>query len=436
MKRTERLSARAVASIVAPGMYADGLGLYLQVRPSENSGPPAKSWIFRYGATAGERYMGLGSVSTVSLAAARAAATGAREQRRQGIDPIDARGAAKAAAGLAQSKTMTFREAGVTYIASHRAGWSSVKHAAQWEKTLAAYAFPIIGGLEVRVIDTGHVLKILEPMWTEKTVTAKRLRGRIESVLDWCKVRGYRDGENPARWRGHLDHLLAAPSKVRRVRHHPALPYNQAPAFLDDLRTRPGMSSAAIEFIIFTAARASEAVRAKPTEFDLAAKVWTIPAERMKAKREHRVPLSDAAVKLIRPLIEIAQRDGFIFTGRRGGPLRDMALAMTLRRMGYVDAKGEEITTHGFRSTFRDWAAERTNFANEVIEMALAHAIGDKVEAAYRRGELFEKRRKLMGDWAKYCATPAALESNKVVALREGPRESEGVLAAVFIRGR
>jgi integrase len=298
-------------------------------------------------------------------------AAGAREQRRQGIDPIEARDAAKAAAGLARSKTMLFREAAETYIAAHRAGWRNVKHAAQWSTTLETYAYPVVGELDVQAIDTGHMLQILEPIWVEKTETAKRLRGRLEAVLDWCKVRGDRGGENPARWRGHLDKLLPTPSKVRRVKHHPALPYAQAPAFLVDLRTRPGMSSAAIEFIIFTAARTSEAVRAKPTEFDLLGKVWTIRAERMKASREHRVPLSDAAVKLLRPLIEAAGPDGFIFTGRRGGPLSDMALTMILRRMGYVDAKGEGITTHGFRSTFRDWAAERTNFANEVVEMAL-----------------------------------------------------------------
>src|SRR5262249_32777073 len=338
---------------------------------------------------------------TVSIAAARVAAGGAREQRRQGIDPIDARDAAKAAAGLAQSKIMPFREAAETYMTAHRAEWKSAKHAWQWSVTLETYAYPVIGDLDVRAIDTSHLLKILEPLWIEKTATATRLRGRIETVLDWCKVRGYRDGENPARWRGHLDHLLAAPSKVRRVKHHPALPYGQAPAFLTDLRARTGVSAAAIEFIILTVARVSEALHAKPAEFDLAKKVWTEPAERMgKTKREHRVPLSDAAIKLVRPLIENAGSNGFLFIGPKGKPVSDMALSLVLQRMGYVDAKGEEITTHGFRSSFDDWAHESTHFPHEVIEMCLAHTVKSATEAAYWRGDVFEKRRRLMQQWA------------------------------------
>jgi integrase len=425
MKRIERLSSRAVANFTAPGMYADGRGLYLQVRASENGGPPAKSWVFRFVAPdcTRERYMGLGSLSDVSLAKARDLAGDARDKRRAGIDPITARDAAKAASAFARSKMITFREAAEAYIAAHRVSWQSIKHARQWPSTLEAYAYPVIGALDVRAIDHGHVLGVLEPIWIEKTDTAKKLQNRIETVLDWCKAHKYREGENPARWRGHLEHMLPAPTKVRAnvrpVRHHPSLPYIQASAFLSDLRTCPGISAAAIEFVIFTVARINEALRAKPAEFDLVNKVWTVPAERMgKTKRDHRVPLPDAAVKLIRPLLEAAGTDDFIFLGPRGKLLSDVALSDILRRMKYVDDKGEKITTHGFRATFKTWATEYTKFPREVIETALAHTVGSKVETAYQRGDLFEKRRKLMAAWADYCTKPAVAEPNKVVALR------------------
>jgi len=429
MKRTERLSARTVAGNLAPGMYADGAGLYLQVRPSENGSVAAKSWIFRYATATGERYMGLGSVSTTSLASARAAAQDAREQRRQGIDPIDARDSAKAAAGLVAAKAMTFRAGAEAFITAHRPSWKNAKHAAQWPATLETYAYPVIGRLDARAIDTGLVLEILEPIWATKTVTAKRLRGRIETVLDWLKVRGHRDGENPARWQGHLDHLLAAPSKVRRgKKHHPALPYSQAPEFLVDLRSHPGMSATALEFVVLTAVRSTEALGARAREFDLTGKVWTVPAERIgKTDKEHRVPLCEAAIKLVRPLIEAAGPDGFIFAGRVGR-LSDMAMTTLIRRMNemrgeaglplWVDPKenNRTVVPHGFRSTFRDWAGEETNFPKDVAEMALAHTVEDETEAAYRRGTMFEKRRKLMAAWAGYCNGQAKV--GEVVPLR------------------
>src|SRR5579885_113033 len=383
-----RLTAGDVQRKTAPGMYHDGRGLYLRIGPTG-----AKSWIYRYKAGGTERQMGLGAWPTVSLAAARERAETQRRARIDGRDPLAERRGARLAAA------MTFKQCAEAYIASHRAGWRNPKHAAQWPATLSAYAYPVFGDRPVEAVDTGLVMRAVEPIWTVKPETASRLRGRIESVLDWATARGYRQGENPARWRGHLENLLPARSKVRRVEHHAALPYGEIAAFMGELRGRDGIAARALEFAILTAARTGEVVGARWDEIDIAEKVWTIPGARMKAGREHRVPLSAPALAIVEDMAEICQSE-FIFPGGKARqPLSSMALLMTLRRMGC-----DNLTVHGFRSTFRDWAAERTGFPADVAEMALAHTVADKVEAAYRRGDLFEKRRQLAEAWAKFCA--------------------------------
>jgi integrase len=351
------------------------------------------------------------------LSDARAKASECRRLCHEGIDPIDARKAARADAALEAAKALTFKHAATAYIASHRAGWRNAKHAAQWESTLASYVEPVFGSVSVQAIDTGLVLKALEPIWKSKPETASRVRGRVEAILDWAKVRGYRDGDNPARWRGHLDKLLPKRSRVRAVKHHAALPYAELPDFLAALRAQDGIAARALEFTILTAARTGEAIGTKPEEIDTGDKVWTVPAERMKAKKEHRVPLSARVLAIVDEMNENRPASNeFLFPGgKRGKPLSNMAMTTVLRRMGRGD-----LTVHGFRSTFRDWAAERTGYPREVVEMALAHAIGDKVEAAYRRGDLFEKRRRLMAEWARYCGTSRGADQPKVVALRPG----------------
>ena len=392
-------------SAVDTGLFADGGGLYLQVTESG-----AKTWIFRFMLAGRRRDMGLGAVHTVSLADARVEAQRCRQLVRDGIDPIETRKAAKLAAKAEKAKAMTFKQCAEAYIRAHEAGWKNAKHAAQWTSTLTTYAFPVMGELPVASVDTGLVMKVIEPIWTTKTETASRVRGRIESILDWATVRHYRAGENPARWKGHLDHLLPTKAKVQKGGHHAALPYDQIADFMAALRKQDGIGARALEFAILTAARTGEVIGAAWDEIDFDKQLWTIPAERMKADKEHRVPLSDPAVAILREMEKV--RDGdFVFPGGKAQrPLSNMALLTTLRRM-----KRTDVTVHGFRSTFRDWAAEQTSVASEVAEMALAHAVGDKVEAAYRRGDLFEKRRRLMDGWAKYCSTPQS-DAN-VVAL-------------------
>ncbi len=364
-------------------LYADGGGLYLQVTPGSN-GDISKSWIFRF-ATADrtERYMGLGSLDAVSLAEAREKAADCRKLREQGKDPIDARNAQRASAAAQRAKAMTFDQCAERYIAAHRAGWRNPKHTSQWGNTLAAYASPVFGHLPVKAVDIGLVIKALEPIWALKPETASRVRGRIEAVLDWAAARGFRENDNPARWKGRLDKLLPRRSKVRAVQHLAALPYAETGAFMRDVRERDATAARALEFAVLTAARTGEVLGAQWSEIDLKGKVWTIPAARMKSGREHRVPLSEAVVAVLERAREVRQNE----------------------------------TAHGFRSTFRDWAAERTSFPSEVVEMALAHAVSDKVEAAYRRGDLFDKRRKLMDAWASYCAKPEGVRG-KVVPLR------------------
>ncbi len=401
----ERLTALRVSRLSKPGLYADGAGLYLQVTSAS-----AKSWLYRFTLRGRTRDMGLGALAVFGLADARAAATGARKLCQAGVDPIEHRDAQRAAACLAAAKGVTFKECATEFIKAHGAGWRNAKHRQQWENTVATYAEPVIGAFAVGAIDTGAVLRVIEPIWNTKTETAKRLRGRIEIILDWAKVHGYRDGENPARWRGHLDKLLPAPSKVRKHVHHAALAYKEVPDFMDALREEKGPTARALEFLILTVTRTGEAIGAKKVEIDIEEAAWTIPPERMKGGREHRVPLSKAALEIAREAI--TQDPEYVFPGRRARhPLSNMAMAMLLRRLGYAEA-----TVHGFRSTFRDWAAERTSYANHVVEMALSHAVSDKVEAAYRRGDLFEKRRRLAEDWAKFCAMPK--KSGAVVPMR------------------
>jgi integrase len=412
--RKRRLSAKAVEKQRQPGYYADGEGLYLQVtaprtkRPSHDTRKVSKSWIFRYQLNGRSREMGLGAVNAISLAEARRKAQAARALLVDRIDPIDARNAQRAAEALDRARTITFADCASRYVEAHRAGWRNAKHQYQWKQTLGdAYCAPI-ASLPVSDIDTGLVLKVLEPIWTEKPETATRLRARLERVLDWATTRGYRKGANPARWRGHLSTLLPALKKRQRVRHHPALPYEQIGQFIAELRKQGGTAARALEFTILAAARTGEVVNATPDEFDLDKGVWTVPAGRMKGGVEHRVPLPPRAVEIVR-----AQPEGvYVFPGGKGGrPLSNMAMLALLRRMGR-----EDLTVHGFRSSFRDWAAECTTYPHQVCEKALAHAVSDATEAAYRRGDLFEKRRRLMAEWATHCGRPA--KAAKVVALK------------------
>jgi integrase len=406
-RRIDKLSARFVETVKKPGFYGDGAGLYLKV---EGGG---KSWIFKRVTNGRADKIGLGPAHTIGLADARQKAAEVRAMILDGIDPKEARRAEQAAAAVADAKLITFDASRDAYIEAHRAGWKSDKHAAQWTATLETYASPHFGALPVQAVDLGMVMRALEPIWTTKTETAHRVRGRVESILDWAKVRGYRSGENPARWKGHLDHLLPARNKVRRVAHHPALPYAEVPAFLRDLRGQYGISPLALEFTILTAARTNEVLGAKPAQFDLSNALWTIPGEAMKGEREHRVPLCDRAVAIVKEMMA-AYRGPFIFPGaKRGKPLSNMSMLTVLGRMGCDD-----ITVHGFRSSFRDWAGERTNFAREVIEIALSHKVGDETEQAYARSDLFDKRRRLMNAWAAFCEKPAAKATGDVIALR------------------
>lgn len=415
-KILKALSPIFISKTKTPGLYADGGGLYLQVSESRAvARKVVKSWLFRFKLAGRARAMGLGSVDTFSLAEVREKARECRKLLDDKIDPIEARNAQRSRQALDAAKSLTFAQCAATYIDAHRKGWRNAKHADQWKNTLATYADPVLGALPVQAVDTGLVMKVLEPIWHEKTETATRLRGRIESILDWAKTREYRTGDNPARWRGHLENLLPARSKVQAVEHHAALPYSEIGDFMAKLREQEGIAALALEFVILTAARTGEAIGATCSELDLDGKLWTVPAERMKAGREHRVPLSPRTVKLLEELREIRTGE-FVFPGRQATkPLSNMAMLALLKRMGRAD-----LTAHGFRSTFRDWCAEQTNYPHELAEMALAHSVADKVEAAYRRGDLFEKRRRLMADWARFCQQPAQSQGRKVVPIGKG----------------
>jgi integrase len=387
------LTALKVTRLREPGMYPDGGGLFLQVTKS------GRSWVYRYMIAGRSREMGLGSAATISLAEARRRRDDAKRKRDLGIDPIEQRRHEKAKAHLDAAKAMTFREAASAYIDANKVAWRNAKHRTQWTSTLETYAYPIFGKVSVQSVDTTLVLKALEPIWSVKPETASRVRGRVEAILDWAKVRGFRDGENPARWRGHLAMILPPRAKVRKVVHHASLPYQEISAFMADLRARESIAAKALEFAILTAARTGEVLGAQWSEIDIDARTWVVPEGRMKAGRQHRVSLSDAAIVVLGHMRQHRRDDDLLFPGlKRGKPLNSRALLAVLRRM-----KRGDLTTHGFRATFKTWAAERTNFAREVVEAALAHVNGDKVEAAYQRGDLFDKRQALMSAWADFC---------------------------------
>ena len=349
--------------------------------------------------------MGLGPLHTFSLSEARARARAARQQLADGINPLKAKRAAVAARALEAAKALSFEEAAIQYHESNHEKWKNEKHRAQFLASLRNHVFPKIGALPVAAIDTALVLQCIENLWKTKTETADRIRGRIENVLDYATIRGYRAGDNPARWKGHISGVLPPRHAVQRVQHHAALPFQEIAAFMDSLHIREGVAARALEFAILTAARTSEVLGATWDEIDLDAKVWIIPESRMKAKKEHRVPLSPPAVKLLMGLYrEAGNPHVFIGTSHKG-PLSNMAMSSVLKRLGRRD-----LTVHGFRSTYRDWAAETTTFENYIVEMALAHSVGGSVEKAYRRGDLFAKRVALMEAWAAYCtATPATV---------------------------
>ena len=391
-----------------PGAYGDGGGLYLYV-----SSKTAASWVYAYMLRGQSHEMGLGSYPQISLPVARELAGEQARIKARGEDPIENRESVRTAQRLLAAKSITFRTCAESYIAAHKGAWRNAKHAAQWSATLESYAGPIIGDLPVSEVDRGLVHKVLEPIWSKKPETARRLRGRIEAVLDYATALDYRAGENPARWKGSLKPLFPKGTKVHRAQHHPALPYRELPAFMPALRAEEGLGAGALQFVILTAARTGEAIGAKWGEVDLDEAIWTVPAARTKTGRDHKVPLSKPALAVLRTQHKQTNGKGFVFPGlRRNKPLSNMAMLKTLERMGR-----EDLTVHGFRSTFRDWVEEMTNFQGSVAEAALGHVVGDKVEAAYRRGDLFEKRRKLMLGWAEFCTRPLAA-SAKVVPMR------------------
>lgn len=408
-KLSNALKPLQVKSLPA-GRHTDGGGLQLLVKKSR-----ARSWVFRFMLDGKSRDIGLGAASgpdAISLAQARDAAIDLRRLVQSGIDPLqerarmDAESEAKTQA--AHIAGITFKASAEAYIAAHSDSWKNAKHRAQWPSTLETYVYPVMGDLPVADISIEHVMAVIEPIWKIKPETASRIRGRIETVLDAAKARGYRQGENPARWRGHIALMLPARTRLSRG-HHKAMPYAEIPAFIASLQSKDVMAALALEFTVLTAARSGETIGATWNEVDLKKAVWAIPAERMKAGKEHRIPLSSRAVEILEATKALG--DDYLFSGNRGGKLSNMAMAMLLRRMD-VDA-----TVHGFRSGFRDWAAESTGFAHEVCEMALAHAISNQSEAAYRRGDLFDKRRKLMDAWAKYCVT-SITETDNITPIR------------------
>ncbi len=421
-----KLSAAKVAKCSQSGYLIDGGGLYLQVaarvtsKPVEKHYRPAdavtKSWSFRYRdrATGKLRELGLGPYPDVSLEEARTKAGEMRAMLREGKDPKTERDAQRAARRIESSKGLTFDQAAAACIADLRAGWKNQKHAEQWTNTLTTYASPVLGALPVEIIDLPLVRKVLDPIWLTKNETASRVRQRIESVLAWATVSGYRKGENPARWRGHLDHLLPKPSKVQKKEHHAALPYPEIGLFMLSLHRQSGVGALALEFTILTAARTGEVIAAQWDEMDLEKRIWTVPAERMKAGKEHIIPLSSRAVEILLGLSK-AKTGAYVFPGiKLDTPLSNMAMNSTLKRMARTD-----ITVHGFRSTFRDWAGEQTHFARELIEHALAHQLKDKAEAAYARSTMPEKRRALMEEWAAFCASQESLAMEQIGSAEE-----------------
>ncbi|MBR1149352.1 site-specific integrase [Bradyrhizobium sp. JYMT SZCCT0428] len=392
-----RLSALRVKSDLPPGLYGDGHGLYLQV-----SAQKTKAWVYRYMIAGRARKMGLGPIHSVSLSEARKRASDMHRQIWEGVDPIEARHKKKIEQAVALSEGITFRECAKKYIDAHASSWKSARHKQQWKVTLDQYVNPVVGDMPVSAVEKPHVLAVLEPIWLTKTETARRVRGRIETVLDWAKARDYRGGENPARWRGHLEQLLPARARIAPVKNLAAMPYRDLPRFMTDLREQVGVNARALEFLILTAARTGDVIGATWNEIDAVERLWIVPGARIKSRkgslrRDHVVPLCDRAIELLNGL----QRDAdFIFIGTDPGKPISPAVMIRLTK----ELVGEEVTVHGFRSAFRDWGAEQTNYPNEMLEMALAHTVSDKTEAAYRRGDMREKRRALMNDWAAYCA--------------------------------
>lgn len=409
----EKLTALRVEKIKNPGYYGDGKGLWLRVKATG-----AKSWMYRFMLQGKQREMGLGPYPETSLADARQLAAEAREQTKRGTDPIEARHQAvvdqQTQARLATARLMTFDQCAKAFIKGKQAEWKNAKHAQQWENTLTTYASPLIGALPVASVDLTLVQKVLDPIWREKTETASRVRSRIEAVLDWAKVHGYRSGDNPAQWRGNLEKLLPKPKKVSKPENQPALPYQQIGAFMAHLRRQASIGAKPLELAILANVRAGEVCGAIWNEIDMDNRCWHIPAERMKADKDHHIPLSDAAIKLLKSLPRI-EGTAYVFPGlKKGKTISDSTMNKLIRQMhdaevmagrgGYIDVKqGRVVVTHGFRSTFRDWAGETTAYAREVIEHAMSHQLKDKAEAAYARGSMFEKRRRLMADWAAFC---------------------------------
>ena len=414
-RQLHKLSALQVTKLNKPGLYGDGGGLTLQITPSGS-----KSWLFRYMLAGKAHGMGLGPTHTISLAEARQKALEARKLLLDGLNPLEVKKEARQAKALERAKRMTFDQCAKAYIDAHKAGWRNEKHIQQWTNTIEAYASPFFGHLPVADVDTALVVKSLSLIWQTRPETASRLRGRIESVLGWATTSGYRVGENPARWKGHLENLLANVSKTARIQNHPSLPWQKISDFMSALHKREGSAARAVEFAILTACRSGEVRGAQWSEFDFTEKVWTIPAERMKAGREHQVPLSNATLAILATMEADSASDvrratspdpsPYVFPGSKGQILSDMSLTAVVRRMNteeekpiWVDPTGKGITVHGFRATFRMWTAETTSYPREVAEHALAHQLPDAVERAYQRGTQFAKRKSLMADWALQC---------------------------------
>ena len=398
-----KLTATAVKNLKTPGLHNDGGGLYVRVTKSGT-----KSWIFRWRdrTTGNLRDMGLGSAEDFSLKEAREAATETRKLVAGGFDPIAERNRERAARRAQAANMLTFDQCADRYITTHEPSWKNPKHVQQWRNTLRDYAAPVIGDLPVNMVADHHVLAILEPIWHAKTETASRVRSRLERILDWATAHKYRDGANPARWKGHLAAMLPSPSKIKKVQHHPSLPYAEIYGFVQEIRGYTGIAARCLEFTILTAARTEESTGTQWSEVDFEARIWTVPGERMKGGIEHRVPLSKAAIDLLKD--QHGQHNTFVFPGLQDGKhLSDAAMMELVKdlKTQYKDKDGRRITVHGFRSTFRNWSAEQTNFPREVCEASMAHKLKDKTEAAYFTSDVLEKRAALIGQWATYCNT-------------------------------
>lgn len=416
MPNVKPLTNIEVQNIIRPGLHADGNGLYLRVLKDYDPSidrKAKKSWIFRYSMNKKAHMMGLGPLRDVSLAEARELAGECRKLVRRGLDPILHRHEQKALSAAKQVKAMTFEECAHRFIQAQREGWKNAKHASQWENTLSSYVFPKIGSLPVDEVNADLIKSILDPIWHEKTETASRVRSRIENILDWATSLDLRHGDNPAAW-SRMKYHFPSKNKIKKTKSHPALPFEAVDEFMRQLRAKDTVSARALEFLILTAARTGEVINATFDEFDQDSGIWSIPAERMKAKREQRVPLSADALKIINAAASTSTCQ-FVFPGRNGrSPISNMAMLKMLK-----EDFDPGLTVHGFRSTFTDWARERTDYQRDVVEMALAHTIKDKTEAAYRRGDLLDKRRFLMEDWATHCNTEPSSDNVASIRLRE-----------------